>query len=68
LKAHPAYPGAQGKTIFDPGFDISDGRVSHLKLNLPEKQAETWYNTATTALYEYPITIKKQQGEIKWVS
>jgi arylsulfatase A-like enzyme len=37
LKAQPDYLGAQGKTLFDPDFDIDDGGVPHLKPNLPKK-------------------------------
>jgi arylsulfatase A-like enzyme len=41
LKAQPDYLGAQGKTLFDPDFDIDDGGMPHLKTNLPKKQATT---------------------------
>jgi arylsulfatase A-like enzyme len=37
LKAQPDYLGAQGKTVFDPDFDIDDGGVPTLKPNLPKK-------------------------------
>ena len=37
LKAQPDYLGAQGKTLFDPDFDIDDGGMPHLKTNLPKK-------------------------------
>jgi arylsulfatase A-like enzyme len=37
LKAQPDYLGAQGKTLFDPDFDIDDGGVPHMKPNLPKK-------------------------------
>jgi arylsulfatase A-like enzyme len=37
LKAQPNYLGAQGKTVFDPDFDIDDGGVPTLKPNLPKK-------------------------------
>ena len=37
LKAQPDYLGAQGKTLFDPDFDIDDGGVPTLKPNLPKK-------------------------------
>jgi arylsulfatase A-like enzyme len=36
LKAQPDYLGAQGKTLFDPDFDIDDGGMPHLKPNLPK--------------------------------
>jgi arylsulfatase A-like enzyme len=38
LKAQPDYLGAQGKTVFDPDFDIDDGGVPHLKTVLPKSQ------------------------------
>jgi hypothetical protein len=31
IKAQPAFLGAQGKTIFDPNFDIDDGGLPHEK-------------------------------------
>ncbi len=37
LKAQPDYLGAQGKTIFDPDFDIDDGGLPHHKPLLPAK-------------------------------
>jgi arylsulfatase A-like enzyme len=37
MKAQPDYLGAQGKTLFDPDFDIDDGGVPHLKPVLPKK-------------------------------
>lgn len=37
LKAQPDYLGAQGKTVFDPDFDIDDGGLPHLKPVLPKK-------------------------------
>jgi arylsulfatase A-like enzyme len=37
LKAQPDYLGAQGKTLFDPDFDIDDGGIPHEKTTLPEK-------------------------------
>jgi len=37
LKAQPDYLGAQGKTVFDPDFDIDDGGLPQLKTNLPKK-------------------------------
>lgn len=35
LKAQPAFVGAQGKTLFDPGFDIDDGGLPKEKPVLP---------------------------------
>ena len=35
IKAQPAFLGAQGKTIFDPDFDIDDGGLPHEKPALP---------------------------------
>ena len=35
VKAQPAFLGAQGKTIFDPDFDIDDGGLPHEKPVLP---------------------------------
>ena len=37
LKAQPDYLGAQGKTVFDPDFDIDDGGLPHMKPILPKK-------------------------------
>ena len=37
LKAQPDYLGAQGKTVFDPDFDIDDGGLPHQKTVLPKK-------------------------------
>ena len=37
LKAQPAFLGAQGKTAFDPGFDIDDGGLPREKPALPKK-------------------------------
>jgi arylsulfatase A-like enzyme len=37
IKAQPDYLGAQGKTLFDPDFDIDDGGLPHLKPILPKK-------------------------------
>jgi hypothetical protein len=37
LKAQPDYLGAQGKTVFDPDFDIDDGGLPHQKMVLPKK-------------------------------
>jgi len=37
LKAQPDYLGAQGKTIFDPDFDIDDGGLPREKTVLPGK-------------------------------
>jgi len=36
VKAQPAFVGAQGKTVFDPDFDIDDGGLPSEK---PELQA-----------------------------
>lgn len=35
IKAQPAFLGAQGKTIFDPDFDIDDGGLPHEKPAIP---------------------------------
>jgi arylsulfatase A-like enzyme len=35
IKAQPAFVGAQGRTVFDPDFDIDDGGVPHEKELLP---------------------------------
>jgi arylsulfatase A-like enzyme len=35
IKAQPAFLGAQGKTIFDPDFDIDDSGLPHEKARLP---------------------------------
>ena len=35
IKAQPAFVGAQGKTVLDPGFDIDDGGVPHERPVLP---------------------------------
>ena len=37
LKAQPDYLGAQGKTVFDPDFDIDDGGLPHQKSVLPRE-------------------------------
>jgi arylsulfatase A-like enzyme len=37
LKAQPDYLGAQGKTVFDPDFDIDDGGLPREKTVLPGK-------------------------------
>jgi len=37
LKAQPSFMGPQGKTVFDPGFDIDDGGLPHEKPILPGK-------------------------------
>ena len=37
LKVQPDYLGAQGKTLFDPDFDIDDAGLPHLKPALPRK-------------------------------
>lgn len=36
IKAQPAFLGAQGRTMFDPDFDIDDGGLPHEKTVLPE--------------------------------
>jgi arylsulfatase A-like enzyme len=36
IKAQPDYLGAQGKTVFDPDFDIDDGGMPHAKTMLPK--------------------------------
>lgn len=36
IKAQPQFLGAQGKTVFDPDFDIDDGGLPHEKPNLPK--------------------------------
>ena len=35
FKAQPGFLGAQGKTVFDPDFDIDDGGLPHEKPALP---------------------------------
>ncbi len=35
MKAQPAFLGAQGKTVFDPDFDIDDGGLPHEKPVIP---------------------------------
>ncbi len=35
IKAQPAFVGAQGKTVFDPDFDIDDGGLPHEQSALP---------------------------------
>ena len=35
IKAQPAFLGAQGKTIFDPDFDIDDDGLRHEKPVIP---------------------------------
>jgi len=37
LKAQPDYLGAQGKTVFDPDFDIDDGGLPREKTVLPKR-------------------------------
>jgi hypothetical protein len=37
IKAQPQFLGAQGKTVFDPDFDIDDGGLPHDKPALPTK-------------------------------
>ncbi len=36
IKAQPAFLGAQGRTVFDPDFDIDDGGLPHEKPLLPK--------------------------------
>ena len=36
IKAQPAFLGAQGKTLFDPDFDIDDSGLPHEKIRLPK--------------------------------
>jgi len=35
IKAQPAFVGEQGKTVFDPDFDIDDSGLPHEKAALP---------------------------------
>ena len=37
IKAQPAFAGAQGKTVFDPDFDIDDSGLPHEKPLLPSR-------------------------------
>ena len=37
IKAQPAFVGEQGKTVFDPDFDITDGSLMREKPVLPKK-------------------------------
>jgi hypothetical protein len=37
IKAQPAFVGAQGKSVFDPDFDIDDGGLPHEKELLPHR-------------------------------
>jgi arylsulfatase A-like enzyme len=37
IKAQPQFLGAQGKTVFDPDFDIDDSGLPHEKPNLPKE-------------------------------
>ena len=37
IKAQPAFVGAQGKTIFDPDFDIDDSGLPHERVAQPNK-------------------------------
>ena len=37
LKAQPSFLGPQGKTAFDPGFDIDDGGLPREKPALPKR-------------------------------
>lgn len=37
IKAQPAFVGEQGKTVFDPDYDIDDGGLPHEKPALPKK-------------------------------
>jgi hypothetical protein len=36
IKTQPAFLGAQGKTIFDPDFDIDDSGLPREKTSLPK--------------------------------
>ncbi len=36
IKAQPTFLGAQGKTLFDPDFDIDDSGLPHERLRLPQ--------------------------------
>ena len=36
IKAQPAFLGAQGRTIFDPDFDIDDSGLPHERVQLPK--------------------------------
>ncbi len=36
IKAQPAFVGGQGKTVFDPDFDIDDDGLLHEKISLPK--------------------------------
>jgi len=37
IKAQPAFVGAQGKTVFDPDFDIDDSGLPHERSLLPRR-------------------------------
>jgi arylsulfatase A-like enzyme len=37
IKAQPAFVGEQGKTVFDPDFDIDDDGLPHEKSHLPRR-------------------------------
>jgi hypothetical protein len=37
IKAQPAFAGAQGKTVFDPDFDIDDSGLPHDRSLLPKR-------------------------------
>jgi len=37
IKAQPAFVGEQGKTVFDPDFDIDDSGLPHEKPLLPSR-------------------------------
>jgi hypothetical protein len=37
IKAQPAFLGAQGKTVFDPDFDIDDSGLAHETVVLPTR-------------------------------
>ena len=37
IKAQPAFVGAQGKTVFDPDFDVDDGGLPQERATLPER-------------------------------
>ena len=37
IKAQPAFVGAQGKTVFDPDFDIDDGGLPRERASVPRR-------------------------------
>lgn len=40
IKAQPGFLGAQGKTVFDPDFDIDDSGMPHEKAQIPETKGQ----------------------------